>query len=195
MNSPYPVTKRSLLYLVLLTSLSQGVSAGAYYESAEDRFNSNAPEAAPWQEGETALPAFPGDQGLLEFEVGALDGDSYRFYVDEASVSVDADGVVRYTAIVQSAASKVRNVFFEGIRCNANAYKTYAFGTGSGTWKALGKPEWQAIRSGGPMGFRYDLASRYVCHPHAGSYPVDTILRKLRYDLHHRFVDDRYRDF
>ncbi len=84
-----------------------------------------------WKEIDVALPAFPRPQDRLPFFVSAA--SDIRFFVDRPSISVGADGVVRYTLIALSPLG-AENISFEGVRCKSSEHKTYAFGRADGSW-------------------------------------------------------------
>ncbi|MDR2614114.1 MAG: CNP1-like family protein, partial [Candidatus Accumulibacter sp.] len=88
-------------------------------------------DTKPWQEIEVALPAFPELENLIPFEVGAV--RHMRFSIDEKSISVDSDEVIRYSLVAISA-SGARNISFEGMRCATGERRIYAFGRSDGTW-------------------------------------------------------------
>src|SRR5262249_55843280 len=60
------------------------------------------------------MPAAPKRAALLEFEVRGQ--GAFRYYVDGATLTVDAKDVVRYTLVARSL-SGAENVTFEGINC------------------------------------------------------------------------------
>lgn len=94
-----------------------------YQESEEDK--------KVWQEEKYTLPAAPDNDKLIPFEVNVSNAN--RFFVDPASVSVGADGVVRYTVIIESDGG-ARTVNYEGLRCKTRERRLYAFGQPDGSW-------------------------------------------------------------
>ena len=86
-------------------------------------------------------PAFPQRATLLEFEVrGQRD---FHNYIDGATLSVDAKGLVRYVLVARSP-SGVENVTYEALRCKTDEYRVYALGRADGTWG--GRPSnWRPI--------------------------------------------------
>ena len=68
----------------------------------------------PSSEKALVLPPYPQEKNLLEFAVGPT--GSRRYFIDRQSLSVGADGIVRYTVIVRAAGGAV-NATYEGIRC------------------------------------------------------------------------------
>lgn len=106
--------------------------------------NFDDPDAPKWQEEELRLPAFPGDEGLIEFSVDSIGGN--RFFIDGTTLSIGKDGVVRYVVIVK-ALGGASNVSFEGIRCGVASYRLYATGRADGTWSPARLKDWRPIEN------------------------------------------------
>ena len=120
-----------------------------------------AEEERNWQEGAFSLPPYPKAADLVAFDPGGASG--FRFFVDVTSLSVDKDGVVRYTLVARSP-SGVENVSFEGIRCRSGTARAYAFGEGAGRWSARGT-DWRQIEPKGARRWQFALWREYFC-PH-----------------------------
>lgn len=116
-------------------------------------------EERNWQEIEAALPPLPRREDRLPFFVSAA--SDLRFFVDRASISVGADGVVRYTLIAVSPLG-AENVSFEGVRCKSNEHKTYAIGRADGSWSRREGP-WRGMRAGGVQRWQQALRVEYFC--------------------------------
>jgi hypothetical protein len=114
----------------------------------------------PWREAPVALPAYPADTNLVR--VPPQPTDTFKVFVDEKSVTVGPDGVVRMTFVIESP-SGVRNVFYDGIRCAKAEYKTYAIGTAGKRMQALASARWQTIGPIGPNNFRRHVYQTLVC--------------------------------
>ena len=104
--------------------------------STEDRWlrvpdpdEQSADEGGTRKEDALALPPFPADDRLLGFEIGGASRNAY--YVDAASISIGADWMIRYTAVVVSP-SGARSITYEGMDCSDYAYKLYAMGRADG---------------------------------------------------------------
>lgn len=116
-------------------------------------------EAREFKEGEVVLPPLPGD-GLIEFPVSAA--TSFRFFIDPKSISVGAEGLVRYTLVARSP-SGVRNISYEGIRCGGQGVvRVYAFSTGD-KWSRNTTSEWRPIEPRGVQRWHSVLRSNYFC--------------------------------
>jgi len=111
-------------------------------------------------EMQTPLPQYPEPENYLPFEVSVL--TPFYFYVDAKSLSVGADGVVRYTVIAKSSDGAL-NISFEGMRCAEREFRIYAFGRVDKTWSEARNSKWEAIRSGPRNAQRAALYNDYFC--------------------------------
>ncbi len=110
------------------------------------------------------LPTYPEEGGeWLNFEVDETTGVSFALSVSDLQV-ID-DDITRYMVAITSA-SGVRNIFYEGIRCITQEYKTYAYGNSQKTLHPKSRPTWRAVRSSnkGFMRFRPTLYKYYLCN-------------------------------
>jgi len=136
-------------------------------------------ERTPWKEGSHALPPYPKEGDLVEFQVDTP-GKGLRYYVDGEHLSVGEDNVVRYTLVIKSRTG-ASNVSFEGMRCNHWDFKTYAFGGGRGKLSPLENPDWEPIRTGGQYRHHMDLHEFYFCKPlQYIPFARDEILRRMQ---------------
>jgi len=120
--------------------------------SGEDMFNTKPKtytldgedyDAKPWEERALELPPYPKDEDFYSFYVSAATVN--RFYVDTAQLSLGSDGVVRYALMIISPAG-VRNVSYEGIRCESRERRTYALGRVDNRWVAARGSLWVPVR-------------------------------------------------
>ena len=95
-----------------------------------------------WQEVVVQLPAAPQQENLLPIYVSAATDN--EFFVDGSTLTVTADGVVRYVLVVQTAGG-ARNVSFEGLRCETRERRIYASGRPDGSWSKSRNNEWRRI--------------------------------------------------
>lgn len=109
-----------------------------YYECYEYE---EGPTVA-WQEEKLSLPAAPVANQLIPFEVDISNPN--RFFVDPASISVGTDGVVRFTAVIETSGG-TKNTNYEGLRCETRERKIYAFGQADGTWVESKGASWIAM--------------------------------------------------
>lgn len=141
-----------LLFVVAGYALTSAASVAADFE--EDY------EAKKWEEIEVRLPPAPKQQDLIGFFVSSATEN--RFFVDPASVSVGGDGVVRYTLVVLSGAG-VRNISFEGMRCDTRERRLYAFGRSDGAWSKSRNNQWERVKEAGSNRQHAALFQEYFC--------------------------------
>jgi len=134
-------------------------------------------EPPPWQEQAVSLPAYPADIDLLSFPVD-MPAISQTFTLDAKSLSVGVDRVVRYTVAITST-SGARNVLYEGIRCEAREFRTYAYGEASQRFRPALGDKWNNISAQGWGGFRVVLLRDYLCDAHLSPYHLNEIKRRL----------------
>lgn len=140
--------KRSALVLALLV----GACAG-------DKFVEQAP---------TKLPGYPKPENLIRFDTGRT--SQFDFFVDRNSLSVGADGVIRFTVVAKAPAAS--NVMYEGMRCPARERRIYAYGQPDGTWREVADSGWERIPAP-PVGlYGLTLYRQYFC---AGGYPIRSV--------------------
>lgn len=121
------------------------------------------------EDGQTALfadetvrlPAFPEQDNLQRVSVDSA-GAPFVYYVDMASLSLHAGGVVRYTVVIVSN-SGARNIMYEGIRCPTREVRTYAFGSGE-RFVAARNDEWFKFYRDSSMPHRYDFYRNFFCN-------------------------------
>jgi len=111
-------------------------------------------EDRDFQEADTAPPAYPKKEGLIEFRIS--DPGSFRYFVDAAALSIGKDEVVRYTLVVRSS-SGVDNVSYEGVRCANGTYKVFAYGY-DGKWTPA-RSDWRDTT----LRWEFELRTRYLC--------------------------------
>ena len=137
------------------------------------------PEEKQFKEDALNLPGFPDDAALIEIRPRGRSKN--RFYIDRNAVSLGADRVVRYTAVIKSP-SGVANVSYEGMRCKTSEYKVYAYGTRDGTWANAREPKWQDV-DGTSANFRYSLWVDYLCDSEAvGGRNAKELIARLKGD-------------
>ena len=101
------------------------------------------------------LPQTPRREDRLPFTVDS--GSDFGFFVDRSSISVGADGVVRYTLIAVSPLG-AENVSFEGVRCKSREHKTYATRRADGGWSRREGPWRRAAQR-----WQQALRAEYFC--------------------------------
>lgn len=152
-------------------------------------------DTAKWIEQLPDLPPYPKDEDLLTFDLGVSD-PQFTYALDGRTLSIgDEDKAVRYVLVVVARSGQSRNLYFEGIRCGAFEYKTYAYGTTNKTWQTTKRSEWARISRDPGNRLRYDLSNLYLCDLNLGQpYELSEIKRRLRnrgpFEVHN-FLDDR----
>ncbi len=117
-----------------------------------------------WKEIEAQLPSAPLPANLIEVKLDSSTRN--QLLIDQASLSVGDDGIVRYTAILRSP-SGAENVSFEGLRCDTGERKLYAFGRTSGKdagqWSRNRYARWELIQPRLAGGYHRELFFHYLC--------------------------------
>ena len=135
-------------------------------------------EADPdWMEGELSLPPAVEESRLRPFFVSSASPNS--FFIDEGSVSVGVDEVVRYTLVVRTPGG-AENVTFEGLRCATGERRIYASARRNGEWTPLKNSAWQPISDNAYNRPRAALAYDYFCDGAAGPRDREHALSLLR---------------
>lgn len=112
-----------------------------------------------WVEQSLAPPDYPRDEDLIPMEMAA---SSNQFFVDEKSLSLGADGIIRYTMVIRSS-RRALNVTFEGIRCETREMRLYALGRQDGTWSATRNSKWKLVRESGTRTYQTALMKDFFC--------------------------------
>jgi len=117
-------------------------------------------EVKKWEEVAVQLPSPPKESSLQPFFVSATTDN--KFWVDADSVSIGADGVVRYTLVVMTA-SGARNVSYEGMRCETKERRLYASGRRDGSWSKSRANRWVRIQEAVANRQYAALFTEYFC--------------------------------
>ena len=170
-----------LLAAVLLIGVAASAAAQA---PGSSRFNTNHEEPEAWQEQqEVEPPAFPKQENLREFYVSKVATNKYM--IDASTLSVGADGVVRYVLVVLTSGGAT-NVSFEGIHCKELTWKHYAAGRSDGIWarsRAI-RSEWRPIENK-PVNRHHAALSRDLfCPKGIPIYTADEGRNALRLGKH-----------
>ncbi len=152
--------------LLLLLAAAGTAAAQNNYDPRDVTANTNSKdfESRNAEETGVVLPALPKNENLIEFWVS--NSTAFRFFIDTVSLSVDKEGVVRYTLVARSP-SGVANTSYEGMRCAAGTYKIYARERG-GQWSAAGS-DWRPVEPNAVQRWHNELRLRYFCADRRGS--------------------------
>jgi len=159
---------------LLAAILALGMSAAHAQYGFEEEFDD---KDKPWQEIAIQLPAAPAAGDLLPFYVSPTATQS--FAIDPKSLTIGADGVIRYTLVSQSQGG-ASNVSYEGIRCNSFEKKLYAFGRADGTWARSRRDQWEPITDNQANRQHAALAKDYFCNGNAIAGKADDIVKRIR---------------
>lgn len=131
-----------------------------------------------WTEGEVPPPPALHTDGLVPFQVSVH--ATLRYGVDPASVSLGADGVIRYVMVARSDSGAL-NAWYEGLRCASAEVKTYARwrpGT-PGSWGLVERPEWRELVGHHASRAALVLARNGFCQGNTPNGPPSRMLREL----------------
>lgn len=132
---------------------------GAVHAQADGADESDQ-AAVKVKEVEVVFPAFPTADSLLHFDAGAASGN--RFFIDQYSINVGNDRIIRYVLVVRSP-SGVDNVSFEGMRCETLERRLYATGRADRTWSRSRNDKWMEINTSTLSLPHMALARLYLC--------------------------------
>jgi hypothetical protein len=160
-------------------SLLTFAACAAWAQPPADLSDETFDSEMPWMEVQAALPDFPRDEDLIQLKgnFGARD-----YFVDTASLKVDSDGVVRFTMIIN--ADGVKNIIYEGVRCETREHKVYSVGRNNGTWGKVQKQLWQPITNRGFLGYHDMLYKDFFCPNRVIVASKDEALAALKRGMH-----------
>ena len=122
-------------------------------------------EDPDWKEMDVpSAPSFNKDK-LIPVEMPSY--VSLRFGVDPATLTLTHDGVIRYVMVAQSNGSSsgggTLSAMYEGIRCAAGEFKTYARFSASGQWAPVSNPQWRPLNDNNTSKHALALARQGAC--------------------------------
>ena len=136
-----------------------------------------------WKEGSNNLPDYPQNNDLLEVS-GPPTYQNYQYLIDEKSLVVGQDGVVRYSIVIRSSGGS-DNVLYDGLRCTTNQIKNYAYGAADmdGKKKFIQKKNaaWRNFRSTGVTAYGSILAANYFCDLNGMLLKRQEIIQNIKY--------------
>jgi hypothetical protein len=147
-----------------------GGAQGAY-TSDDDEF-----EKKEWVEGEVVLPPYPEARNLHSFYVSPT--ATSRFFVDTQNISIGKDGVARYTLMIVSP-SGVKNVSYEGMRCEMREKRAYALGRANGSWSLARGSQWTRIRNESANRYHAALFMDFFCPDGVIARDVESIRKAI----------------
>ena len=135
-----------------------------------------APLDPDWREVEAPpAPAFSLD-GLIPLDTPR---STLRFGVAPASVTLGADGIVRYVVVATGPSGAV-NALYEGIRCNSGEYKVYARHNPGSGWVIAKDPQWLPLHAATMHRHALTIARTGACVGHGTAISAAKIVSDLR---------------
>ena len=144
--------------------------------------NSNIPYVPEWKELEVPPPPPLRTSGLIPIDVA---GTSLRFGVDPTSISVGADGVVRYVVVATGSGGAVNGIY-EGIHCNSGKVRVYARHNPSSGW-VPSQADWQDIHRTGNSRYSLAIARSGACQENTPNGSPRQIAQDLASPIERRF--------
>ena len=141
--------------------------------------NQNVAEKAEWVEQPIATPPAYSSQHLLAIDMPR--DLSVSIAVDPQTITVDADGVVRYVVVTRNQSGS-ENAFFEGIRCETHQVKSYARHGASGNWVMASEPVWKSFSDNMPSRHAAIFAKQGACKD-GTAQTRDAIIDALKYGM------------
>ena len=141
------------------------------------------PDHPDWKEIDAPPPPALRTQGLIPLEVI---GNSLRFGVDPASVSVGTDSVVRYVVVATSSTGTV-NGMYEGIRCSTGEVKIYARHNPDSGWVPAKGSDWRELRTTPNSRYSLEVARSGACLGRAPNGTAVQIVSDLKAPIDRRF--------
>lgn len=129
-----------------------------------------------WKELDAPPPPTFDLKRLVPFDVSVH--SALRWGFDPHSMSIAADGIVRYVVVAQSP-SGVVNAMHEAMRCATGEWKTYARHHQDSGWSSVADPQWRVIR-GQPTHHAMRLAQQGMCTGAAPAASVAEVVRNVR---------------
>ena len=118
-------------------------------------------EDPDWKEVDVpAAPAFNKDQ-LIPVTMPPY--VTLRFGVDPATLTITADGVIRYVMVAQNSGGGTPSAMYEGIRCASGEFKTYSRFSASGQWTPVNNPQWRPLNDNNTSRHALALARQGAC--------------------------------
>lgn len=130
-----------------------------------------------WQEIAVKLPKMPDMTTLLPFDVSAT--ATQTFSVAPDSLTVGADGVIRYVLVARSSSGAL-NISYEGLRCTSLEKKLYAFGLNDGSWSRSRNDQWVPISGNAANRRHAALAQDYFCDGSTVAGKAGDIVKRLK---------------
>ncbi len=132
---------------------------------------------AEWKETPAAAPPAFELKRLIPFDVTV--GSALKWGIDPQTISIAADGTVRYVVVAQSSGGVV-NAMYEAIRCATEEFKTFARYNKDSGWTVVADPQWSIMRTAANSRHAYTLARQGVCTGAAPASSVGDIVQSFK---------------
>lgn len=129
-----------------------------------------------WQEVSVAPPSRFDAEHTLPIELAPH--VSVRIGVVPASVTLGADGVLRYVAVATNPQGQ-RSALFEGIHCARWQVKTYAHWNPESGWHDQPNPAWRDLMASAPSLHARAIARQGACDGTSARRNADEVLHAL----------------
>ncbi|MES3003338.1 MAG: CNP1-like family protein [Pseudomonadota bacterium] len=160
------------------------VLAALLCAAAATSFAQLNPVDPDWREVEAPPPGALDTRKLIPLE---MPRSSLRFGVAPASISIGADGVVRYVVVASSASGAV-NGLYEGIRCSTGEFKVYARHNPGSGWVPVKDAQWRSLHENNVSAHSLTIARTGVCIGHGTNQSTSAIVRDLGGPVDSRFT-------
>lgn len=172
MTIHYPWCRSARIAAVILALLAHpGANAQASFDEEFDDTGKT------WQEIAVKLPNRPDMATLMPFDVSATATQTFSIAPD--SLTVGADGVVRYVMVARSSSGAL-NISYEGLRCTSLEKKLYAFGRDDGSWVRSRNDQWEPISANAANRRHAALAQDYFCDGRTVAGKASDIVKRLK---------------
>jgi hypothetical protein len=148
-----------------------------------------APVDPDWRETEAPPPPALKVQGAIPLE---MPGSSLRFGVQPDSISIGADGVVRYVVVATSATGAV-NAIYEGLRCSSGDFKVYARLNPDSGWVPTKDSEWRSLHEQRASRHSLIIARTGACIGRGTNVSAQRIIGDLKAPADTRFRSEMQR--
>lgn len=128
-----------------------------------------------WKEMDSPVPPAYSTERMIPVDVQSA---GLKFGIDPSTLSVDADGVVRYVIVARSATG-ARTALFEGIRCATGQVRTYARKNADESWSPVRDGDWRSLRDGQRSVHAHAAARQGLCVGNSTPWNTREIVRAL----------------
>lgn len=173
-HHPYQRLHKTCALIAAVVATSVAIIAAPVYAQGNDK-TGDEKVVKVWVDSPIVLPPAPATDNLLRF----YSNDNQSFFIDSKSISIAGDGSLRYTLVSTSQAG-AKNVSYEGLRCDTNEKRLFAFGRADGSWSNSRRNTWDEFSNKGVNKQHSTLAWDFVCDGSSIAGNVDKIIQRIR---------------